>query len=134
MFVALNTIAKEQEHTTTTTMGDIVWLLKYAATHPTTTLNYHDSNMILHVASNTSYLYEEQARSRDGRHFFLADKLVKNGNKPPTFPTRNISIYTLCQLIKMVMSSAVEAEIGATFLNAKDTLPIRTTLKELGHP
>ena len=32
------------------------------------------------------------------------------------------------------MSSAAEAEIGATFLNAKDALPIRTTLEELGHP
>ena len=32
------------------------------------------------------------------------------------------------------MSSAAEADIGATFLNAKDALPIRTTLEELGHP
>ena len=31
------------------------------------------------------------------------------------------------------MSSAAESEIGATFLNAKDALPIRTTLEELGH-
>ena len=31
------------------------------------------------------------------------------------------------------MSSAVETEIGANFLNAKYALPIRTTLKELGH-
>ena len=32
------------------------------------------------------------------------------------------------------MSSAAEAKIGANFLNAKDALPIRTTLKELRHP
>ena len=32
------------------------------------------------------------------------------------------------------MSSAAEAKIGATFLNAKDALPIRTILKELRHP
>ena len=32
------------------------------------------------------------------------------------------------------MSSAAEAEIGANFINAKDYLPIRTTLEELGHP
>ena len=32
------------------------------------------------------------------------------------------------------MFSEAEAEIGATFLNYKDALPIRTTLKELGHP
>ena len=33
-----------------------------------------------------------------------------------------------------VMSSAAEAEIGATFLNSQETVPIRTTLAELGHP
>ena len=32
------------------------------------------------------------------------------------------------------MSSAAEADIVATFLNAKDNLPIRTTLEELRHP
>ena len=32
------------------------------------------------------------------------------------------------------MSSLVEAEIGATSINDKDALPIRTTLEELGHP
>ena len=31
------------------------------------------------------------------------------------------------------MSSVAESEIGANFLNAKDDLPIRTTLEELGH-
>ena len=31
------------------------------------------------------------------------------------------------------MSSATEAEIGTTFLNAKDDLPIHTTLKEIGY-
>ena len=32
------------------------------------------------------------------------------------------------------MSSAAEAEIGATFINYKDALPIRKTLKELRYP
>ena len=32
------------------------------------------------------------------------------------------------------MSTVTEAETGATFLNAKYALPIRTTLEELGHP
>ena len=66
--------------------------------------------------------------------FFLAYRLVKNGDKPPTLPTNNEAIHTLCHIIKTVMSSAAVAKIGATFLNAKDALPIRTTLEELGHP
>jgi hypothetical protein len=32
------------------------------------------------------------------------------------------------------MSSAVEAEIGAVFINAKEGAVLRTTLQELGHP
>ena len=90
--------------------------------------------MILHVASDASHICEERSRSQAGGHFFLANQPVKNGNKPPTLPTNNGAIHTLCQIIKTVMSSAAEAEIGATFLNAKDALPIRTTLEEIGHP
>ena len=134
MLAALNSISAAQANATTTTMGDIAWLLNYTATHPDATIHYHASNMILHISSDASYLCEERARSRSGGHFFLANRLVKNGDKPPTLPTNNGAIHTLCQIINTVMSSAVEADIGATFLNAKDDLPIRTTLKELGHP
>ena len=134
MLVALNNIATSQAHTTTTTIGDIVWLLNYAATHLDATLHYHASYMILHVSSHASYICEERARSRAGGHFLLAGRLLNNGNKPHTLPTNNGTIHTLCQLIKTVMSSLAESEIGATFLHAKDALPIRTTLKEIGHP
>ena len=115
-------------------MGEIVWLLNYAATHPEATIHYHASDMILHVARDASYLCKERTRSRARGHFFLADQLVKNGDKPPTLPIKNSAIHTMCQIIKTIMSSAAEAEIGATFLNEKDALPIRTTLDELGHP
>ena len=77
MLVAPNTIATSHAHATTTTMGGIVWLLNYTETLPNATLHYHASNMILHVASNASYLYKECARSQAGGHFFLADRLVK---------------------------------------------------------
>ena len=63
MLAALNAISAAQANATTTTMGDIVWILNYVATHPYATLHYHASNMILHVASDASYLCEERARS-----------------------------------------------------------------------
>ena len=68
-------------------MGDIVWLLNYLATHPGATIKYHASEIILHVASDASYLCEERARSQARGHFPLANRLVKNGDKPPTLPT-----------------------------------------------
>jgi hypothetical protein len=36
-------------------------------------------------------------------------------------------------ILKMVVSSAAEAEIGALFLNAKEGINIWNILKELGH-
>ena len=56
MLVALNAIATAQAHITTTTMGNILWLLNFAETYTNDILNYHVSDMILHVASNASYL------------------------------------------------------------------------------
>ena len=134
MLAALNAISAAQANATTTTMGDIILLLNYAATHPDATINYHASTMILHVTSDASYICEEQARSQAGGHFFLANRLVENGNEPPILPTNNGTIHTLCQIIKTVLSSEAEAKIGATFLNSKDTLLICKTLEELGRP
>ena len=58
MLVALNTIATAQLHATTATMGDIVWLLNYTATHSDATLHYHSRNKMLHVARSAYYLCE----------------------------------------------------------------------------
>ena len=69
MLAALNAISASQANATRTTMGDIVWILNYAVTHPDATINYHASDMILHVASDASYICEEQACTRSGGHF-----------------------------------------------------------------
>jgi hypothetical protein len=43
-------------------------------------------------------------------------------------------ILIISKVLKHVMSSAAEAEIGAVFINAKEGAVLRTTLEELGHP
>jgi hypothetical protein len=53
-----------------------------------------------------------------------------NTDKKPT----NRAILIISTVIKHVMSSAGEAEIGAVFMNAKGGEVLRTTLEELGHP
>jgi hypothetical protein len=45
----------------------------------------------------------------------------------------NGAILVIAKIIKSVMSSAAEAEIGALFMNAKATIPLRITCEELGH-
>jgi hypothetical protein len=45
----------------------------------------------------------------------------------------NGAILIISKVLKHVMSSAAEAEIGAVFINAKEGAVVRTTLEELGH-
>ena len=81
--------------------------------------------MILGVHSDASYLSEPNARSRAGGHFFLSDG---TDDAPP-----NGAILNTSQIIKSVMSSAAEAELGALYINAREAVPCRTFLNELGH-
>ena len=82
--------------------------------------------MCLAVHSDASYLSEPKARSRAGRHFFLAIDVP--------IPANNGAVLNTANLIKTVMSSAAEAEMGAIFLNAREAIPARNALIEMGHP
>ena len=84
--------------------------------------------MILHIHSDASYLTEPEAHSRAGGHHFLGDKLNKGT------PLPNGPILNLAKILRNVMSSAAETEVGALFLNAKEGTVLRTTLDEMGYP
>jgi hypothetical protein len=101
-------------------------LLDYLATHPDATIRYHASNMILHIHSNASYLSVSNARSRHGDLFFL-------GNKTPNQDKLNGSILIVASVIKNVVASAAESEVGECFHNAQSGAPLRVTLTEMGH-
>ena len=45
----------------------------------------------------------------------------------------NGPIHVIAKIIKLVMASAAEAEICASFLAAQESIPIKTCLEELGH-
>ena len=49
------------------------------------------------------------------------------------FPNNNGAAHTIAQIIKAVMLSAAEAEIGAMYINMRKAVPIRKTLIKLGH-
>jgi hypothetical protein len=83
--------------------------------------------MILHIHSDTSYLSENEAKSRAGGFFYMGNT-TKNDTK-----LTNGAILIVSKVLKHVMSSAAEAEIGAVFINAKEGVVLRTTLEELGH-
>jgi hypothetical protein len=84
--------------------------------------------MILNIHSDASYLSEREAKSWAGGFFYMGSNTEK-----ATILT-NGAILIISTVLKHVMSSAAEAEIGAVFLNAKEGTVLRTTLEELGHP
>jgi hypothetical protein len=81
--------------------------------------------MIYSIHSNTRYLNEANAHSRAGGHHFLSE------NQP--LPPNNGAILTVSEIIKTVMSSTAEAELGALYTNARKGVEIRNILQELGH-
>jgi hypothetical protein len=112
--MALSTIASKQAKGTQQTMAKTKQLLDYLATHPDATVCFHASDMILNIHSDALYLSEANAHSRACGHFFMgwcAD---------PTKPIKlNGAFFILCAILRFVVASAVEAKLGALFLNCK---------------
>jgi hypothetical protein len=48
-------------------------------------------------------------------------------------PPNNGAVMTISQIIKAVLSSAAEAEVGALFINCREAVPARHVLEFLGH-
>lgn len=133
MLVSLGTLAAAQTRATMTTMKAANQLLDYAATHPDATVRFTASDMILHVHSDASYLSEAKARSRAGGLFFLSS--FTNAPKPDLVPPPiNGAVHINSNIMRNVLASATEAEVGALFHNAQDACVLRQTLSDLGHP
>jgi hypothetical protein len=45
----------------------------------------------------------------------------------------NSAVLNLAKLIRTIMSSASEAELGTLYINACKAIPQQNTLKEMGH-
>jgi hypothetical protein len=73
---------------------------------------------------HASYLSEPKAsRSHAGGYYsFMSSKNVAD-------PNDNGTVHTIAKIIKAVMSSAAEAELGGLFINTKAFFLIRITLE-----
>jgi hypothetical protein len=126
LFTRVNKVGSLQARPTAAVLAAAEQLLAYAATHPDASITYYDSDMRLIVHSDASYLSESKARSRIGGYYYLGndeDDTIING-----------AVTCLSSIIDVVVSSATEAEYGATFSNGKIAEGLRVTLAELGHP
>ena len=123
LLVALGDLASAQTTASEHTWTVIVWLLNYAAAHPNTNITYHASDMCLHTHINASYLSVPQTRSRAEGHFFLSSK--PKPSTPSSDAPINGPIHVISNIVKNVMRSVAEAEIGAGYINAREVFPIR---------
>jgi hypothetical protein len=128
LIMLVNVLASEQTRATAATAQKNIKLLNYCTTHPEATLRYHASDMILNIHSDALYLSERGATSRAGGFFYMWSNTDKANR------LTNGAILIISTVLKHVMSSAAETEIGAVFLNAKEGTVLRTTMEELVHP
>jgi hypothetical protein len=116
MLVALGSLVSEQANPTERTMKKCKQFLDYAATQDDAVITYRKSDMVLAIHSDASYLSEPKARSQAGGHYFMSEDVPD--------PADNGAVHTVAKIIKAVMSSAAEAELGGIFINAKIAVPI----------
>ena len=109
-------------------MHKIRQLLDYLATHPDATVRFHASDMVLNIHSDASDPSEPKAKSRLAGFYFLGSVPQKGKNIK-----MNGNIFVACGILRIVVCSAAEAELGALFLNIKEGKVLRLALAELGH-
>ena len=86
--------------------------------------------------TDASYLSMSKARFRAAAYFYLStdDGTLLPPNhelKLPALP--NGAVHVMSTVMRQVLLSATEAEVGATFYGCQDVVPLRNTLADLGH-
>jgi len=105
LLMPISALSAQQAKPTQARMKCVKQFLDYAATQEPAVTTYRASDMVLAIHSNAGYLNE-----RGGASFFLSKNIAN--------PSNNGAIYNEASIIKSVMSSAAEAEIGALYINA----------------
>ena len=90
--------------------------------------------MILYVHSDASHMSITKARRCAGGIYFLSDAKQKTTDYKTFVPLINGIIHVVCRILRNVMSSAAEEELGLLFVNAQYAEPVRTTSIETNRP
>jgi hypothetical protein len=137
MRIALSALGSQQAAPTEKTQHAAHQFLDYCATHPDAVIRYTASGMVLAIHSDASYHTESKARSRAGGHFWLTDMPSDPTRQPlSTDPPlrQNGPIHTECRIMRNVLGSAAESEMGSLHHNAQEACGLRVALMEMGHP
>ncbi len=125
LLTTISALSAQQAKPMQSTMKRVKQFLDYATTQEPAVTTYRASDMVLAIHSDAGYLNVEDARSRAGGYHFLSENVDNLSN--------NGAIYNKASIIKLVMSSAAEAEIVGSHINARKGVEICNILKEMGH-
>ena len=87
--------------------------------------------MKVYIDFDAAYLVAPRAKSRITGYFHFSDQFKNNTNPDPTL---NAPARIECQVLKYMVSSAVEEETSVIFLSMKLAIWIKIMLTDLGHP
>ena len=124
LLVALSAISSQQAAATEMTAAAIKQILDYVATYPDDGLVFRASGMSLSAHSDAGFNNESRSRSRAGAHIYLSEEDAK--------PRFNGAVTVIAAIMKNVMPSAAEAELGALYECARAMVPLRQALIEMG--
>ena len=109
--VGLSVIGAQQAAATQRTNEAINQLHDYSFTYPTDGILYHSSDMMICAHSDAGFQNESKGRIIAGAHVFLS--------KNDPMPEWNGPVLTLSQIIKCIVSSDSDVELGAIFVTAQ---------------
>ena len=122
--MGLSVISAQQSAATEKTTAAIDQLLDHVATYPNDAITYRPSDMFLAAHSDAGFNNNSKAQRSAGDHIFLSEERK--------IPQWNGAVLTIAQIIKFVILSAVEAELGALYITYKEMIPVHQALIILG--
>ena len=99
-------------------------ILNYEGTQPNKKIIYHNrTTVILHIHRNGFHLSAPKEHIQVGGHLFLPERKID-----PKKCKHNGAVQVITKIILKKMVSAAESEIVPTYVNAQESVPIRTYL------
>ena len=123
LLVALSAIGSQQATATANTATAVQHLLNYVATYPADGLVFCASVTALAAHANAGFNNESRSRSCAGAHIYLSEVDAQTH--------WNGAVTAIAAIMKNVMASAAENELGALYECAIAMVPLRQALSEM---
>ena len=123
ILVGLSAIGAQQSAATKKNTAAIDQILDHVATYTNNGITHRTIDIVLAAHSYDGFNKDSKSWSHAGDHIFLSEDTQT--------PKWNGAVLTIAQIIKFVMLSAAEAEIGALYITAKEMIPVHQIIIEM---